>query len=1160
MNDLGSSLRCVVRRAHVAILCAAVVGGMGGCPTEEQISDVTGGVSPAAGGASGPGTVTGADAGSLPSATGSLPSAAPGFFEVLTEQDKSVVVHFPPSDANGSSYEIVVPPVHGSLGQLAVNEVGASVEYRPGPGFVGIDELKYVSVRNGARSDTAAVAIGVVPVVRFEVQPLYGAEELRVRLRARVESDALLPPATLRWVVDERDYTGPMASVVERILPVQALHSHQVGALLTLAGMTAAFPVSADGRSSVLDVQVPPVITGSVVDEFGAPAPLLAVRGIGLSQDFSATTDTNGFFELFVSPEWEGRVIVDEPGRISDPEQRTFSVVVINQLSQNFVFKPGRRPVPPPAAPPVTVELDEDQVATIDFSAAAADGSDPEAYEIVSVPPHGALRDLGSGHAISATDLPYVLPQGGVSVEYRPSQDYAGLDSFEYRMRVNEVPSASAAVSLRVRPLNDSPRLNLDNLVYLIGRPNQPTVLQVSALDVDAVSAELRWTADPAPRDGQVTFSPSSSESAQTVEVRFSPAPGFLGEDEFGIRCVDARGAVDQSTINVFYTASTLVARAGADRDVAAFQWVSLSSAGSLAPDGSTFAWRQVSGSAVVLENAGSAMAAFRAPATVTSSAIEFELTVRNGAIVSSDRVRITARYGKQALIYSAHAALERLWSLRTPFVVQNGRTLFGFGSYQSSNPAVPFWGDEAGSACDSALWDFQARDGLAGALTAFLSGYNATQNREYLRRAEALGDALLETQNGLNGGWFQDMAYIDGQWRNVGVWGEWGGRRHVPSALQGAITLDDSTSQSCALALLRLYESSQQQRFLAGAKRFGDLLVAQQNVTHDGVQPYRNGGLPQIMPFERAMLVDVNSNADERNPDGPYMAHKTLNDAVMPHAIIFLSELHRVTGEAPYLAAVRLNVDYLLGRHAAYGYRGWGQQYHWRDDRLCWGRPKEPPSFCPGECEIVNMLLLIRARDTDAARKTRIETSLQRYLDWMRNDVPRPTGDPDKLWRYYNHNTSAAPLNTPIFSRDYRNWYGEQNEDEGEGGQPYRSRFDSAWIDRLMDEGTRIDWLRAQDYVNAAPALPIGVLSTAWQPSFENQDRNGAWPNMYSVNGAQRPGIGTAGTANRVAGLYKRYGEITGVITDADGDGHTDTAEAAAGTDPRDSASHPAP
>lgn len=504
----------------------------------------------------------------------------------------------------------------------------------------------------------------------------------------------------------------------------------------------------------------------------------------------------------------------------------------------------------------------------------------------------------------------------------------------------------------------------------------------------------------------------------------------------------------------------------------------------------------------------------------------------------------------RQQVLHNMKRSIDELWEHRVDFEFA-GTTYSGFATITATDAGEPFWGDESGSLSDQPLWDFQGSFGIPGATMACLYCYEATGNRAYLRRAQALGDTLLQAQDDAGAGWFYDYAIVAGTLQHIGVWGTWGNRVHAVPELQGWSTLDDLISQSSAQALLRLYQASGDIAYLNGAKRFADMLIALPTQQVFGIYPYADGGIPQGLPVARVATVDYNQNLDPRSPHNPYMLHKTLNDDTMSSAIIFLIAMYEETNDVRYRDAVRLHVDYLLDRFYSNGTRGWAQQYHYRYDTIAWGREAEPPAFVTTENHVVDALLLWRSIEPLYLRRLEIEVAVHAYLDWL-HALKGPAGAPTLRWRYYNSDPSVAPVDEVVFADDFIRYFGEENQSQAGPGQPNAGNWDNVWNARLRHPDGTYDADLGDSRLADIAELPLNMIAANWGPTPENP--TAGWYSDVTLNGQQRRAYITKGSVFRIYGLAKRFEVLGGAITDSDGDGFADAIEAAELTDSFDS------
>jgi hypothetical protein len=109
-----------------------------------------------------------------------------------TNQDTSVAIGLSGSDADGDSlsYNITVPPVHGSLSSFS-GLLPATVQYTPSLGFSGTDALTFVACDYGTCSDPRTVSISINGKPQTASVTLSMAEDSIVSTTPQVTDDSV---------------------------------------------------------------------------------------------------------------------------------------------------------------------------------------------------------------------------------------------------------------------------------------------------------------------------------------------------------------------------------------------------------------------------------------------------------------------------------------------------------------------------------------------------------------------------------------------------------------------------------------------------------------------------------------------------------------------------------------------------------------------------------------------------------------------------------------------------------------------------------------------------------------------------------------------------------------------------------------------------------
>lgn len=181
-----------------------------------------------------------------------------------------------------------------------------------------------------------------------------------------------------------------------------------------------------------------------------------------------------------------------------------------------------------PVAPGISLTLDEDTIASGNVLTAASDvDGDPLTAVLVAGPTHGLLA---------------LNPDG--TFTYTPAGNYHGDDRFSFSADDGRTVSASADVTLIIRPVNDAPVATNNAYSLLDNQSASGNVLTDGAPDTDVDGDALTAALLVGPAHGTTTLAPSGAFS-------YTPADGFVGTDVFTYVVHDSRGGSAPGTVTL---------------------------------------------------------------------------------------------------------------------------------------------------------------------------------------------------------------------------------------------------------------------------------------------------------------------------------------------------------------------------------------------------------------------------------------------------------------------------------------------------------------------------------------------------------------------------------------------------------------------------------
>ncbi|MBW3664443.1 MAG: S8 family serine peptidase [Actinobacteria bacterium] len=208
-----------------------------------------------------------------------------------------------------------------------------------------------------------------------------------------------------------------------------------------------------------------------------------------------------------------------------------------------------------PTADAAAAETLEDTAVTVTLGGGDAETCDL-GFSIVTGPSDGSLSSITDATCSSGT----APKTDSASVDYTPATDFAGSDSFTYRVTDGDGNSADATVAITVNGVNDAPVAVDDSAGTAT---DTPVTIAVLANDTDVDSDPLTVLAGAtAPTSGAIVVNADQT-------ITYSPDAGFTGTDSFTYKAFD--GTVDSNEARVTVTVTDAAVVTASVEDYSAF-------------------------------------------------------------------------------------------------------------------------------------------------------------------------------------------------------------------------------------------------------------------------------------------------------------------------------------------------------------------------------------------------------------------------------------------------------------------------------------------------------------------------------------------------------------------------------------------------------------
>ena len=327
--------------------------------------------------------------------------------------------------------------------------------------------------------------------------------------------------------------------------------SRPAGSSAALTGATSATPSFVADRAGDFVLQL--IVNDGLVDSAAdtvvvttsntrpvanAGADQTVSQGATATLDGTASSDANGdpltyFWSLLTVPNGSTAVLngadTATPDFLTDLAGLFVAQLVVNDgsldsLPDTTTVTVNAQANRDPSALNDTASMDEDGAPIL--IAALANDSDPDSDPLTIT----SVVAPANGTAVIVGD----------QIRYTPAADFNGTNTFSYSISDGRGGTASAFITVTVRPINDDPVANDDSAATSAGTGvDIPVLANDTDVDGDTLSVAAVGTAA------------NGTTSIVGTQVRYVPNGGFSGTDSFTYTASDGLGDSDSATVTV---------------------------------------------------------------------------------------------------------------------------------------------------------------------------------------------------------------------------------------------------------------------------------------------------------------------------------------------------------------------------------------------------------------------------------------------------------------------------------------------------------------------------------------------------------------------------------------------------------------------------------